>query len=66
MILPSKLANWHTPRRDLSGFPFDSPGHDPLSANESHCKELFDDIIRLSEESTVSYFEVRDGEGCRS
>ncbi|KAL9589038.1 MAG: hypothetical protein Q9203_002166 [Teloschistes exilis] len=57
------MLKWHILRRDLPGFPFDSPGHDPLSANEVHCKELLDNIVRLSEESQVSYFEVRNGEG---
>lgn len=66
MIPPSEMLKWHILRRDLPGFPFDSPGHDPLSANEVHCKELLDNIVRLSEESQVSYFEVRNGEGCRS
>lgn len=66
MIPPSEMLKWHIPRHDLSGFPFDSPGHDPLSANEVHCKDLLDNIVRLSEESKLSYFEVRNGEGCRS
>lgn len=48
----------------LSGFPFDSPAYNPLQTNGLRCRQLLD-TIRLSNRSSVSYFELLNGEGCR-
>ncbi|KAL8851620.1 MAG: hypothetical protein Q9221_003457 [Calogaya cf. arnoldii] len=46
----------------LSGFPFDSPAYDPLHTNGVRCKQLLD-TLPLSEQSSISYFELLNGAG---
>lgn len=59
------LAKRQVPNQHNSGFPFNSPTYNPLSANGSYCQSLLKDIIKLSEASTATYFEVVDGVGRR-
>ncbi|KAL8653138.1 MAG: hypothetical protein Q9226_003963 [Calogaya cf. arnoldii] len=46
----------------LSGFPFDNPAYDPLYTNGVRCKQLLE-TLPLSEQSSISYFELLNGEG---
>ncbi|KAL9594747.1 MAG: hypothetical protein Q9219_006859 [cf. Caloplaca sp. 3 TL-2023] len=58
----SRLAKWHVPNEQSSGFPFNSPVYESFAADGVRCRDLLDNVIRLSDSSTGSYFEVVNGE----
>ncbi|KAL8933822.1 MAG: hypothetical protein Q9216_006197 [Gyalolechia sp. 2 TL-2023] len=63
MVQTSKFAKCYVPNERATGFPFNSPVFDPLTANGVRCQDLFENLVRLSDVSTVTYFEVVDGKG---
>ncbi|KAL8727233.1 MAG: hypothetical protein Q9166_006197 [cf. Caloplaca sp. 2 TL-2023] len=58
-----EISTIYVPQAHFSGFPFDSTAHDALLANGFRCRSLLNGIIRLSEKSQVSYYEVLHGQG---
>lgn len=64
-IIPRLLDNY-VPYGQPIGSPLDGQAHDSPVVNRLHCLSLLDSSIRLSEESRIAYYEVVNGQGCRS
>lgn len=63
MIQASNLSQHYVPFERPTGFPFNSPGYDSFAANGLRCEDLVGSLVRFSDASTATYFEVVDSEG---
>lgn len=65
MPLTARTSQYDLEKEEALGSPFVSPAYDRSLADAIRCHHLLDNLIRLSAKSTVAYFRVVNGSGCK-